>query len=126
VAALYHPDIMIELEATAAVLATWGYRDDGLIDPLTRLSCSALALGSAYFLIDVGSTIAKRYNNSTVITDNTDLVPGSILGGNLFNIGVTASLVVYVAAVNKPVFWRSMGALLLAIYVAYIANALLQ
>jgi hypothetical protein len=44
----------------------------------------------------------------------------------LVNIGVTALLVVYVAAVRRPVLGRSMGALLLAIYVAYIANALLQ
>ena len=44
----------------------------------------------------------------------------------LVNIGVTALLVAYVTAVTGPVLGRSMGALLLAIYVAYIANALLQ
>ena len=44
----------------------------------------------------------------------------------LVNIGVTALLVVYVTAVTGPVLGRLLGALLLAIYVAYIANALLQ
>ena len=44
----------------------------------------------------------------------------------LVNIGVTALLVAYATAVRKPVLGRSMGALLLAVYVAYIANALLQ
>ena len=48
------------------------------------------------------------------------------VGMVLVNIGVTALLVVYVTAVTGPVLGRSLGALLLAIYVAYIANALLQ
>ena len=85
--------------------------------------------------------------------DQAELVLGNVLGSNicnvfftlgatalvmpipldlalntvvLVNIGVTALLVVYVTAVTGPVLGRSLGALLLAIYVAYIANALLQ
>lgn len=44
----------------------------------------------------------------------------------MVNIGVAALLVLYVPTIKKPVLGRSMGCLLLAVYVAYIANALLQ
>lgn len=44
----------------------------------------------------------------------------------LVNIGATALLVVYATVSKNPTLGRTMGLLLLAIYVAYIANALLQ